>query len=217
MINLFNDLPNISFKKTNRNPTIESDSSEFEVPFYKDIEYFSNIDNFVNFVNAVKAMVRGSNEYKKYIAYLKNDLGLRRCQVLSNIEEDEEDRLIDMHHGPILTIFDIIHIMVDHLLNNGKKLTTFMVADMCIQEHFDNNIQVVMLSKTVHEQVHENNIFINFKQGFGDINTFLRKYKDGLSKEQINKISSYIDKSKEYDSFDNGVLKLSGLVTNWSD
>lgn len=212
---MFTNIPNIEFKKSSKNPTIESVSSEFELPFYKDIEFFTNIDNFVNFVNAVKRMVRSYQDYTTYIAYLKSDIGLTACQVLSNIEDDYAD--IEMHHGPILSIFDIISIVVDQLLYDGKKITTFMVADIIIQEHFNNNIQIVMLSETVHEQVEEKNIFINFKQGFGDIATFLKKYSKGLSQEQIVKISAYIEKSKKYDSFDNDVLKLSGIVKNWNE
>jgi len=213
---MFDNIPNINFKKTSRNPTIDSADSNYELPFYKDIDYFSNIDNFVNFINATKRMVRRSKDYDMYKAYIINEVGLERCQVLSNVEGDDNVD-IEMHHGPILTLFDVLQIMADHLLNNGEKLTTFDLADLCLEEHFNNNIQVVMLSKTVHEQVHEGNIFINFKQGFGDINTFLRRYKDGISKEHINKIQAYIDKSKQYDSFDNGVLKLSGFVKNWNE
>ena len=41
------NLPNIDFKKTAQNPTIDSDTSLYTLPFYKDTEYFSNLDNFV--------------------------------------------------------------------------------------------------------------------------------------------------------------------------
>jgi len=210
---MINELPNINFKKPQKNPTIDSDTSEFELPFYKDVEYFANIDNFVSFVKAVERMVRSSTYYSRYIAYLKEDIGLRACQVLSNIEDANAS--IEMHHGPILTLFDYVSIVTDYLLNKGKKVNSFIVADIVLEEHYNNNVQVVMLSKTVHEQVHENNVFINLNQAFGDLNAFLKKYRDGLQMEQIKKINDYIDKSKKYDSFDNDVLKLSGFVKSW--
>lgn len=211
-----NALPNIDYKKPHQNPTIDAETSLFELPFYKDVEYFSNIDNFVGFIKAVERMVRTSKYYSRYIKYLKEDIGLRRCQVLSNIEEeDENDKLIEMHHGPILTLFDYASIITDHLLAHDRKITTFSVADILLEEHFNNNIQVVMLSKTIHEQVHENNIFINLNQAFGDLNRFLKKYRDGLHSDQIQKINQYIETSKKYESFDNGVLQLSGFVKNW--
>ncbi|WP_171567792.1 hypothetical protein, partial [Brevibacillus sp. MCWH] len=92
----------------------------------------------------------------------------------------------------------------------------FTVADTIIEEHYNHNVQVVMLSKTVHEQVHENNIFINLNQAFGDLNKFLRKYRQGVHPDQVEKINKYIEMSKKYDSFDKDVLKLSGFVKNWS-
>jgi len=209
-------LLNIDFKKPNKNPTMDAETSEFELPFYKDVEYFSNIDNFVGFIKAVERTVRTSNYYSRYIAYIKEDIGLKRCQVLSNIEEeDEQDKLLEMHHGPILTLFDYAAIITDYLLAKDKKITTFSVANILIQEHYDNNIQVVMLSKTVHEQVHENNIFLNLKQAFGNLDAFLKKYREGVHPEQVNKINKYIEASIKYDSFDKDVLKLSGFVKKW--
>jgi len=213
-----NKLPNIEFKKPQHNPTIDSEYSMFELPFYKTIDYFANIDNFVRFVKGVENMVRTSPYYKKYISYLKNDLGLNYCQVLSNIKSESEKEKIEihMHHGPILTLFDVVSIVTDSLLARDEKVNTFIVADKVIEEHFNNNIQVVMLSETVHEEVHANNIFINLKQAFGDINTFIKKYRDGLNDEYIDKINKYIETSLKYDSFDNETLKLRETIKCWA-
>lgn len=211
-------IPNIEFRSTKKNPTIDSPTSEFELPFYKDVDYFTNMENFVNFVRAVEKLVRSSKYYDRYIKYIKEDIGLKQCQVLSNVVDENEgkDITIEMHHGPILTLFDYAAILTDHCLNNGIKVTTFRVADMLCEEHFQNNVQVVMLSKTVHEQVHLNTVFVNINQGFGDLNRFLNKYRDGLQPEQVKKINNYIAKSKEYDSFDNGALELDGFVKSWN-
>lgn len=220
------EIPGIEYKTPKTNPTISGDDYDFyEIPFYKDAEYFAIIENFVNFVKAVERLVRTSKDYKKYIAYLKNDLGLRACQVLSNIENIEEedddkkikDVTIEMHHGPLLTLFDVVSIVVDHYLVNNKKINTFIIADAVLEEHFNHNIQVVMLSKTTHQLVHDGQIFINFKQGFGYVNRFLKKYKDGLHPELIEKIEKYIERSKQYDSFDNGVLELDRTISEFKE
>ena len=212
------DLPNIDFKKTNTNPTIDSDTSLYTLPFYKDTEYFSNLDNFVGFVKAVETLVRTSKYYSRYISYIKSEVGLNFCQVLSNIKQDDEetDINIEMHHGPILTLFDYICILVDWSLYNNKKITTFSIANKMLEEHFANRVQIVMLSKTVHEEVHENNVFLNTKHAFGDLNAFLVKYKDGLSQEQIDKINKYISLCEKYDSFDKGTLTLRENIKKWS-
>lgn len=208
-----NHLPNIDFKKPQKNPTVDADTSYYELPFYKDEEYFANLENFVTFIKAVEKIVRTSPHYSRYIAYLKEEIGLTYCQVLSNIEDEYAS--IEMHHGPILTLFDCVSIVTDHMLATNEKITTFNVADRVLAEHFKHNIGVVMLSKTVHEQVHENNVFINLKQSFGNVDKFLKKYRKGLQPEQINKINAYIAKCEEHDSSDNGVLKLNEVVKKW--
>lgn len=211
-------LPNIDYRKPAKNPTLDSDTSLYSLPFYKDAEYFSNLDNFVSFIKAVEQMVRTSKYYSRYIKYLKEDVGLNFCQVLSNIKTEDEDSLtkIEMHHGPILTLFDYISIMVDHYLYHDKKINTFIISDAILEEHFNNRVQVVMLSETVHQEVHENNVFLNIKHAFGDLNAFLNKYKDGLSDEQISKINRYLELCEQYDSFDKHTLDLRDTIKKWS-
>lgn len=211
-------LPNIDYKKPSKNPTIDSDSSLYSLPYYKDAEYFSNLDNFVSFVKSVEKMVRTSKYYSRYIKYLKDDVGLNFCQVLSNIKSEDEDAYtkIEMHHGPILTLFDYVSIMVDYYLYHDKKINSFIIADKIIDEHFQNRIQVVMLSETVHEEVHENNIFLNAKHAFGDLNAFLDKYNKGLTDEQITKINKYLDLCEKYDSFDKHTLDLRDKIKKWN-
>lgn len=213
-------LPGIDVKKRKHNPVIDSDNSLYELPLYKDADYFFNIDNYIFFIKAVEKLVRSSTYYSRYIAHLKKDKGLDFCQVKGNIQEDEESGkkdIIEMHHGPILTLFDCVSIVVDYLIYKNEKITTFKVADIIIDEHFKYNIQTVMLCKTVHEEVHANNIFINMKQGFGNINKFLEKYSEGIQPEQIYKINKYIELSEKYDSFDKDVMKLNKNVTKWSN
>ena len=211
-------LPNIDFKKPLKNPTLDSDTSLFTIPFYKDAEYFANLDNFITFVKAVEKMVRSSKFYSRYVKFIKEDVGLNFCQVLSNIKQEDEnsDVKIEMHHGPILTLFDYITIMIDYMLYNDIKITSFEVADRILEEHFQNRIQIVMLSQTVHEEVHENNIFLNTKHAFGDLNAFLEKYRVGISDEQIDKINKYIALCEKYDSFDKGILDLKENIEKWS-
>lgn len=211
------NIPNIEFSKPNKNPTIDSESSNYMLPFFKDTEYFTNLDNFVFFVKAVEKMVRSSKYYSRYVKYIKEDIGLNYCQVLSNIKVEEEDNTeLEMHHGPILTLFDYVAIMLDHMLYNDKKISTFRLADKILQEHYDNHVQVVMISKTVHEEVHNGNIFLNAKQAFGDINAFLSKYKDGISEDQKRKINRYIALCEEHDSFDKHTLQLKDNIKNWA-
>ena len=209
-------IPGIQVNKPNNNPTIDSDESYYEIPFYKDYDYMFSIENEVAYIKAVERLVRSSKYYSRYIAHMKNDLGMNFCQVKGNISEDEDagvTDLIEMHHGPIFTLFDVTSIILNYMLAKEMKITTFSVANRVIEEHFKHRVQTVMLCKTVHQLVHDNKVFLNYKQGFGDLYSFLETYYEGLDETQINNIISYIEKCKKYDSNDFGNLEV--IVTRW--
>lgn len=212
------NLPNINYTSKTKNPTVDSDSSLYSLPFLKGVDYFSNLDNFVEFAKSVENLVRTSKYYSRYISYIKNDIGLNFCQVLSNIKEDDENSKvkIEMHHGPILTLFDYVSIIIDWYLYHNKKITTYDIANKVIEEHYKNRIQIVMLSKTVHEEVHDDNIFLNIKQAFGDLNSFIKVYHEGLNSDQIEKINKYLKLCEKYDSFDKGTLKLRETIKKYN-
>lgn len=214
-----NDIPGIDVKTPIQNPTIDSDESFYEIPFYKDEDYFFSLENEVAFIKAVEKVVRTSKYYSRYIAHIKNDIGLNFCQVKGNIVEDEEGEgktknLIEMHHGPVLTLFDITSIILNHMILHGEKITTFSVAHKVLEEHFEHRVQTVMLCKTVHEMVHDGKIFLSLKQGFGDLGAFLEKYFDGIDEQQIKIINDYIERSEKYESNDFGNLKV--IITRWN-
>ena len=205
-------IPGIQVNKPNNNPTIDSDESYYEIPFYKDYDYMFSIENEVAYIKAVERLVRSSKYYSRYIAHMKNDLGMNFCQVKGNISEDEDagvTDLIEMHHGPIFTLFDVTSIILNYMLAKEMKITTFSVANRVIEEHFKHRVQTVMLCKTVHQLVHDNKVFLNYKQGFGDLYSFLETYYEGLDETQINNIIN----CKKYDSNDFGNLEV--IVTRW--
>ena len=113
-----------------------------------------------------------------------------------------------MHHGPIFTLFDICSIVLEYFLLKKWKISTLRVADVVLDEHQKNRIQVVMVSKTVHENIHNGDIFINYKQAWGDMNAFVKKYKDAISDEYRNQINKYVDRSLLYDSNDFSIMEL---------
>ena len=210
------NLPDIEYTTSNDSnviPIIDSSRSMYQIPLYKDIDYFANIESYVNFIKGCERAVRTNDRYKKYIYYLKNVVGLNHCQVLPDIERDEKGKIeIEMHHGPIFTLYDYCEIMIEYFLIKKKKISTFRIADAILDEHQKNRVQVVMLLATVHEEVHNRNIFINYKQAFGDLNGFVKKYGCAMSDPLKEKLNKYIDKSLMYDSNDFGILKLNDTL-----
>lgn len=194
-------------QKKEPEPIIDSENSMYTLPFIKDQEYFSSLEQYNNFIKGCERLVRNNDRYSKYIAYLKNEVKLDRCQVFKDITD--EDAPIEMHHGPIFTLYDYCAIMVEYFLVKGWKITSFRIADAVLKEHELNRIQVVMLSETAHQEVHDRNIFINVQQAWGDLNAFVNKYKIAMGEEYKEKINRYIDRSRLYESNDFGIFELS--------
>lgn len=206
-------LPDIIFlqDRYNYTPIIDSPNSMYQIPYFKQEDFFANWESYNAFVKDVERLVRTNDRYRKYINYLKKEVKLDHCQVLSNLTD--EDCPIEMHHGPIFNLFDYCSIITEYFLYKKWKINTFRIADVVLDEHQKNHVQVVMLAETIHQEVHARNIFINYKHAFGDLNAFIKKYGVAFSPEHIEKLNRYIDQSLMKDSTDYGLLKLNTFLT----
>ena len=122
-----------------------------------------------------------------------------------------------MHfNGNIFTLYDICETVLLKYLKTGYKINTLRIADTVLQEHFDLNVQIIMLAVTFHEAAHAKDMFLNLKQGVGDIANFIEKYKPYFDETQKYKIWNYINLCKTNDSFDKGILdvdKIEKMIT----
>lgn len=205
-------LPDIVFLKDRYNytPVVDSPNSMYQIPYFKNEEFFSNLESYNSFIKAVEHVVRTNDRYKKYINYLKKEVQLNHCQVWSNLTD--EDCPIEMHHGPIFNLFDYCSIITEYFLLKGWKVNTFRIAETVLDEHQKNHVQLVMLSETIHEEVHARNIFINYRHAFGDLNAFIKKYGVAFTLEHKEKLNRYIDQSLMTDSTDHGLLRLNAYL-----
>lgn len=172
----------------------------------KDREYFEPSDAYVKFVKDCESAVRTSPDYKVFIAYIKKILGINFCQVSSSIYDT--DATVEMHHGPILTLFDYCSIMVNHFLRTNRRINSCTIADQVIEEHFDLHVQVVMLAVTNHEAAHNRDLFLHVNQGVGDLNQFIEIYNKAFDDVHKYKIWNYINMCKNNPSFDTGYLDI---------
>lgn len=202
-------LPNIEYKGDISKFINAEDDPYSTIMYYKDKEYFSDDVLYSRFVKNVETMVRTSKEYAAFISYIKNILGINFCQVFSKIYDT--DATVEMHHGPIFTLYDIVSIIVNWFLAQNRKITTFRVANKVIEEHFELRVQVIMMSITPHEAVHNRDIFNHFNQGIGNANEFLELYQAYLDDEHKYKIWNYIEMCKTNPSFDKGVLDVDNV------
>lgn len=200
----------------NQTPTVDSDASCFYLPFDKEEDFFSIYENEIRFYRGVEKLVRTDDYYKKYIRYLIEVVGMDSCQVMPNIKvEDKSNVTFEMHHGPILTLFDITMILCNWYRYHNIEITTFDVADRILEEHHLDRVRVVLVTKTVHKQIHDDNIILNYQQGYGNTNAFLQAYREGVTHDIQRRINKYIEWSKQHDSYDNNVLEIATTLRRW--
>ncbi len=210
------EIANIKVKGLKKgNPRLKSDTGMI-LPFFQNNKELLHLETMNRFIKATERLIRTSKEYKRYKAYLMEEIGLDHCMIFPDISDDG-DAPIEMHHGPILTLYDICEILTNWMIANDIKITTFRVADLVIREHFDNTIQVVMLCEMAHQLVHANEIYLNPKQAWGDIGKFIEKYRDGIDDKQMYIIHENIRVANQYGSTDGGVLDVNPTVTDWSE
>lgn len=207
------ELPGISFIEENGVPTIDSDNALYMIPLWKDEEYFSNIDSRTKFIKAVEKLVRSDERYSAYKKHLMEVVDLNHCVVLKNI--DNQDVSIEMHHGPIFTLFDYVDIMISYFLLKGWKINTMRIASAVLDEHENDNVQVVMLSSTIHEEVGDRNIFIHPSQAYGHIDRFIKKYLPAIGNDLREKYNRYMDRCMISDGSDYGLLEVNSRL--WED
>lgn len=195
------------------NLTVASENDIFEIVYDKDTRYLQDLDVFIKFIKACEQEVRKHPDYSLFVDIVRETY-MNHCQMLGNISSS--DAAIEAHHGPLFTLFDYCVIITNFLLKKEKKVTTFRVAKLVLDEHFDGNVQIVMLSKTPHQLIDTGEIFINLNQGIGKVVNFIKKYKEGLDETYIKKINAYIRMSEQHESSDNGLLELDGKTVNWS-
>ena len=205
-------MKNIEYKK-DEDKTITNDLDLFDISYMKREDYFKNIDNYVKFIKSVEKLVRKHPDYELFVDQIREER-MEHCQVLGNISR--YDATVEMHHGPMLTLFDYAAIITNYHIFKGEAVNTFRIAKELLNAHYDNIIQVVMLCKTVHQAIDTGEIFINLNQGIGDVIKFIQKYRIGIDDILLRKINDYIDMSKKFDSTDNTIFDLEDKMISWS-
>ena len=199
------------------NPTIKSPNCVYSLQFYQTRESLMDIDVYRNFLKNAISRFRHSRTYKNYKSYLEG-LGLDKCQILGNIDSNMAS--VEMHHN-FLTIYDIALMITEHTINTIGYISTFDLVQKLKEEHINNRIPIVMLSKTAHQMYHNNeNFMLPAQMCFGYWQELLMKYNKGITINIANKVINFIQISIEVEKnnidFTNNLLKLREDVKGWS-
>ena len=208
-------IPGIVGYMDNDNPTISSPYSPFIIQFYQTPESLNNIEDYRTFLKNVESAFRTSREYKAIKARLIES-GMTNCQVHGNLNSEMVD--IEMHHN-MLTLFDLSMIITEHLIRTVEKVSTFDVVRLLIEAHNNNEVLLVMLSKTPHQVYHNNpEFFLPFEMCIGEPWKFLEKYKYGITQDIVYKILRYLRQEEKNNGKinDNGLLNIRNSILSWS-
>lgn len=211
-----NDFPDITMYLNNGNPTLRSPSSVYEISLMQTKETLADIDGYARFINNVTSQFRhGGRFYKAYKASLM-ELGLDHCAYLHNINSDMAE--LEMNHV-ILTIFDIALMICEHYINTYGQVSSFHIIGALREEHKRNRVPIIMMSTTVHQLYHNDELFyVHPNQVFGKWTELIRTYYNGITPEICNKLLYYIRLAlKDTGSSDNELLTLADEIKNWSE
>lgn len=171
------------------------DAQYYYLPFDKSPLDLTDSKIREKFIKSVENRVRRSKLYKAYVAYLKVDCKLDRCAVFGNIKSEKGDKTkIEMHHGPIYTLYDYVSIVLEkHLVNNSSDINTFDIAAEVLELHNRKLVQTVMLSESVHKSMDNPKVapFISLDMTFGDLLGFVREYGQYFSPKHRSDLKKY--------------------------
>ena len=131
------------------------------------------------FVKRIEKIVRSSLEYKDYIQYLKENVGLDKCVFFQNVTNKGNTRgrvSIEMHHEPF-TLYDITCVVINKYVKDGLPINDLFIADEIIALHYENKVGLVPLSKTAHQLVHNSDkLVVPLNLCYGSYSEFLSEY-----------------------------------------
>lgn len=207
------NLANIELKGLKKGkPKLSADG--FILPFYETNKRLRDPELYNKFIKNVEALVRGSKEYANYKNYLMKDIGLNYCMVFPNMTDEIKGLTLELHHGPLLTLYDACCIITDAYLANGEKISSMRIFKAVIEEHYANNINCMILCDLAHKLYHAQKLYLNPKQSWGYTSRFLEKYEDGLDERMKIIINKNLELSTKYNSIDyENVLDV--YMTRW--
>jgi hypothetical protein len=200
----------------------ERQEKYIHLPFNKKDKYFSNPADLIKFIQDVEKVIRTSKEYSNYIKYLKEKCNLHHCSLFRDIDDSKAP--VEMHHGPIFTLYDIVEIQIAYLYKRNEAINSYRLTHNILKDHWDNIIQVVMLCRAAHMAVHNLNglkdrrrYFLSADAAWGDINAFIAKYYEAFSITHYNKLKDYIKSYNLYkkDTAERETELFHNKITEW--
>lgn len=172
-INMRNISPDTAPKRRTKTIDIHVD----ELPERKSHIIRNNHDRD-KLIKTCEKYIRGSMEYKDYIAILKNERNMVYCAILPAVTKGNGKKYtIEIHHDPF-TLYDIVDLEILRREEENEPLNTLAIAESVMALHYDGLVGLIPLSKTQHDLVKAYKVFIPLQQVFGDYSKLYEHYEN---------------------------------------
>ena len=160
------------------------------IPEFDYVVYDTNDEKeYERYIKDVESQVRRSFEYRQFIKYLRETMGMNKCAFLQNVSNEETfDIKIELHHYPF-SLRDIADIIFRKRSYYNESLDIQMVAKEVMECHYKLIIGLIPLSETVHELAHSHRIFIPVDKVVGRYQLFVELYKPFIKPEMLETLS----------------------------
>lgn len=172
------------------------------------MQYYVNIEkpkDRKKFIERIEKIVRSSMEYRDYIRFLKEHIGLDSCIFFQNVSSSNKKHVrIELHHEPF-TLYDIVSVVVKKFEEEGIPLNDLAIADEVMELHYANKVGLVPLSKTAHEIIHKSNkLMIPLNMVYGNYSEFIEEYEPYIEDYMFENLEKKIDMTNNLtpESFD---------------
>ena len=162
--------------------------SDFDISAY----HYHDIDDITEkeMKYLENTIIRSSYVYKEYINYLKTELDINTCTILTGLNTKELGISLEFHHYPF-NLYTIANTIMKYLLAKNGEVSSLELGEKVMEEHYLGNIGLVPLTKTAHELWHSGNLRIPFANVYGNYERFIEKYKDFIDPESLQSYEEY--------------------------
>lgn len=149
------------------------------------------------FIDRTEKIIRGSKEYKDYVAFVKEYMDMDKCAFFTNVRNGEGGRVrIEIHHEPF-TLYDIVESVFLKYRKEGIEINDLYIADEVLKLHYDDKVGLIPLSRSIHQIVHFGNgqIIVPIQLVYGGYRDFVDEYAE-YNDRLISKLDTKIMQTK---------------------
>lgn len=156
----------------------------------------------------IEKHVRSSLEYRQYIDYLKRNIDMNACSYFKGVNRSEGKKVsIEIHHEPFY-LYDIAQIVLEkHIDQNRESLNIYEMSEEVMELHYQNKVGLIPISKTIHELVHSDKIFIPLQSIYGNYLAFVEEYDKYIPNDILAMLETKLTLSQSVESQDNSVIE----------